>query len=42
MCRFLDIEEVAWLGLEETAGSSPAKYHVGAVRFLCNYICLLS
>ncbi|PKI69980.1 hypothetical protein CRG98_009583, partial [Punica granatum] len=28
--RFLDIDKVAWLGLEETAGSSPAKHHVGA------------
>ncbi|XWS42129.1 hypothetical protein CRYUN_Cryun17cG0142300 [Craigia yunnanensis] len=28
--RFLDIESAAWLGLEETAGSSPAKHHVGA------------
>ncbi|KAK3224258.1 hypothetical protein Dsin_011283 [Dipteronia sinensis] len=28
--RFLEIDSVAWLGLEETAGSSPAKHHVGA------------
>ncbi|XWS33824.1 hypothetical protein CRYUN_Cryun22dG0116100 [Craigia yunnanensis] len=28
--RFLDIESAAWLGLEETAGTSPAKHHVGA------------
>ncbi|KAK6237372.1 hypothetical protein QUC31_002841 [Theobroma cacao] len=28
--RFLDIDSAAWLGLEETAGSSPAKHHVGA------------
>ncbi|PON99515.1 Alpha/Beta hydrolase fold containing protein [Trema orientale] len=28
--RFLGIESVAWSGLEETAGSSPAKHHVGA------------
>ncbi|XVF17983.1 hypothetical protein REPUB_Repub10bG0172400 [Reevesia pubescens] len=28
--RFLDIESAAWLGLEETAGCSPAKNHVGA------------
>ncbi|KAM6564691.1 hypothetical protein CsatB_024689 [Cannabis sativa] len=28
--RFLEIESVAWSGLEETAGSSPAKNHVGA------------
>ncbi|EXC35400.1 hypothetical protein L484_026725 [Morus notabilis] len=28
--RFLEIESVAWSGLEETAGSSPAKHHVGA------------
>ncbi|GMI76959.1 hypothetical protein like AT4G36210 [Hibiscus trionum] len=26
--RFLDIDSAAWLGLEETAGSSPAKHHV--------------
>lgn len=30
-CRFLAIDKAAWLGLEETAGSSPAKHHVGAV-----------
>ncbi|KAL5557598.1 hypothetical protein UlMin_039834 [Ulmus minor] len=28
--RFLEIDHVAWSGLEETAGSSPAKHHVGA------------
>ncbi|KAJ8764408.1 hypothetical protein K2173_006148 [Erythroxylum novogranatense] len=28
--RFLDIDRTAWLGLEETAGSSPANHHVGA------------
>lgn len=28
--RFLEIDSVAWSGLEETAGSSPAKHHVGA------------
>ncbi|KAK2657059.1 hypothetical protein Ddye_010111 [Dipteronia dyeriana] len=28
--RFLEIDSAAWLGLEETAGSSPAKHHVGA------------
>ncbi|OMO84587.1 hypothetical protein COLO4_21964 [Corchorus olitorius] len=28
--RVLDIDSAAWLGLEETAGSSPAKHHVGA------------
>ncbi|KAK8685732.1 hypothetical protein V6N13_124767 [Hibiscus sabdariffa] len=28
--RFLDIDSAAWLGLEETAGSSPAKHHLGA------------
>ncbi|XP_022751432.1 uncharacterized membrane protein YFL034W-like isoform X2 [Durio zibethinus] len=27
--RFLDIDSSAWLGLEETAGVSPAKNHVG-------------
>ncbi|KAK8687295.1 hypothetical protein V6N13_086120 [Hibiscus sabdariffa] len=26
--RFLDIDSAAWLGLEETAGASPAKHHV--------------
>jgi hypothetical protein len=29
--RFLEVESVAWTGLEETAGGSPAKHHVGAV-----------
>ncbi|KAG8662773.1 hypothetical protein MANES_01G142700v8 [Manihot esculenta] len=28
--RFLDVDSNAWPGLEETAGSSPAKHHVGA------------
>lgn len=28
--QFLEIEPVAWLGIEETAGASPAKHHVGA------------
>ncbi|KAI4325797.1 hypothetical protein MLD38_031164 [Melastoma candidum] len=28
--RFLAIDKAAWLGVEETAGSSPAKHHVGA------------
>ncbi|KAL5754516.1 hypothetical protein ACOSP7_022736 [Xanthoceras sorbifolium] len=28
--RFLEIDSAAWLGLEETAGSSPPKHHVGA------------
>lgn len=28
--RFLEVESVAWTGLEETAGGSPAKHHVGA------------
>ncbi|KAK9284903.1 hypothetical protein L1049_024084 [Liquidambar formosana] len=28
--RFLEIDSTAWLGLEETAGSSPAKSHIGA------------
>ncbi|KAL4362892.1 hypothetical protein GQ457_04G020770 [Hibiscus cannabinus] len=28
--RFLDIDSAAWLGLEETAASSPAKHHLGA------------
>ncbi|KDP46691.1 hypothetical protein JCGZ_06479 [Jatropha curcas] len=27
--RFLDVESAAWHGLEETAGSSPAKHHIG-------------
>lgn len=31
ICRFLGIDRAAWLGLEETAGSSAAKHHVGAV-----------
>ncbi|KAF2583722.1 hypothetical protein F2Q70_00033864 [Brassica cretica] len=29
--RCLDIDSSAWLGLEETANSSPAKHHIGAV-----------
>ena len=37
--RILDIESGAWLGLEETAGSSPAKDHVGAV---CCFLSILS
>lgn len=29
---------MAWPGLEETAASSPAKNHIGAVRlFLCSF-----
>ncbi|CAK7334379.1 unnamed protein product [Dovyalis caffra] len=28
--RFLEIDSVAWPGLQETAGGSPAKHHVGA------------
>ncbi|XP_057959978.1 uncharacterized protein LOC131152236 [Malania oleifera] len=28
--RFLEIESTAWLGLEETAGTSTAQHHVGA------------
>ncbi|XP_058009151.1 uncharacterized protein LOC110639583 isoform X2 [Hevea brasiliensis] len=28
--RFLEVDSNAWPGLEETAGSSPAKHHVGA------------
>ncbi|WCJ32569.1 hypothetical protein M5689_013986 [Euphorbia peplus] len=28
--RFLEVDPNAWHGLEETAGSSPAKHHVGA------------
>ncbi|KAF6145422.1 hypothetical protein GIB67_029191 [Kingdonia uniflora] len=28
--RFLEIDPVAWLGLEETGGSSSAKHHIGA------------
>lgn len=31
--RFLEIDSGAWLGLEETAGSSSATHHVGPVRF---------
>lgn len=31
--RFLEIDKNAWTGLEETAGSSPATHHIGAVRF---------
>ncbi|KAG6647105.1 hypothetical protein CIPAW_07G055900 [Carya illinoinensis] len=27
---FLEINPIAWSGLEETAGSSPAKHHIGA------------
>ena len=29
------MESVAWTGLEETAGGSPAKHHVGSV---CRFI----
>lgn len=32
--RFLEIDSVAWLGLEETAGTSPAKNHIGAFMML--------
>lgn len=32
--RFLEIDKKAWSGLEETAGSSSPKHHVGAVSFL--------
>lgn len=35
MYRFLEVDSAAWPGLEETAGSSPAKHHVGAV---CPYV----
>ncbi|KAJ4851090.1 hypothetical protein Tsubulata_016166 [Turnera subulata] len=28
--KFLDVDSTAWLGIEETAGSSPAKNHIGA------------
>ncbi|GLU19809.1 hypothetical protein SLE2022_360360 [Rubroshorea leprosula] len=28
--RFLEIESAAWTGLEETAGSTPVKHHIGA------------
>ncbi|XP_078160977.1 transmembrane and coiled-coil domain-containing protein STS1-like isoform X3 [Carex rostrata] len=28
--RFLDVDQKAWVGLEETAASSEAKFHVGA------------
>lgn len=34
MNRFLEIDEKAWSGLEETAGLSSPKHHVGAVSFL--------
>lgn len=33
MIRFLEIDKNAWTGLEETAASSPATHHIGAVRF---------
>jgi len=32
LSRYLDIDPVAWSGLEETAGSSSASRHVGPVR----------
>lgn len=31
-CRFLEIEPMAWAGIEETAASPDAKHHIGAVR----------
>lgn len=34
MSRFLEIDDKAWSGLEETAASTPPKHHVGAVSFL--------
>ncbi|KAL3720465.1 hypothetical protein ACJRO7_005304 [Eucalyptus globulus] len=37
--RFLDINQAAWLGLEETAGSSPAKHHIGAFMRLLSEDC---
>lgn len=37
MNRFLEIDSGAWSGLEETAGTSSAKHHVGAV---CLILCL--
>ncbi|KAF5177711.1 transmembrane/coiled-coil protein [Thalictrum thalictroides] len=30
--RFLEIDSIAWLGLEETGWSFPAKHHIGANR----------
>jgi hypothetical protein len=38
MNRFLEIDSSAWSGLEETAGSSSAKHHVGAVCRLISCI----
>ena len=38
MNRFLEIDSSAWSGLEETAGSSSAKHHVGAVSRLISCI----
>lgn len=36
--RVFDIDASAWAGLEETAGSSVAKHHVGSVRLLFHFI----
>lgn len=32
MHRFLEIEDKAWTGLEETSACSPVSHHVGGVR----------
>ncbi|KAE9446067.1 hypothetical protein C3L33_22050, partial [Rhododendron williamsianum] len=39
--RFLEIDKNAWTGLEETAGSSPATHHIGAVSFYLNSLLLM-
>lgn len=31
MNRFLEIDSAAWSGLQESAATSPASHHVGAV-----------
>lgn len=33
MNRFLEIDDKAWTGLEETSACSPVSHHVGGVRF---------
>lgn len=38
--RVLEIDSRAWGGLEETAGSSPAKNHLGAVSLFIYWIFL--
>lgn len=42
--RFLNVDQKAWVGLEETAASSEAKFHVGAVSslFLLKSVHLIS